>query len=170
MSWRNKTAFLLLTPTNMAARTIQFTQEQARTLSGITPEAWRHWRSLVPYLAAKRGKAARFSIGEIVAMSVMRHAVQDLGVSVGRLAASFDELCVRLSPMRPVALSEVIALIGPDSALVVAATDPFPATPSIILSIACRPIVERLALTTFPTFAETQPPLPFGPRMVGGTR
>ena len=154
----------------MAARTIQFTQEQARTLSGITPEAWRHWRSLVPYLAAKRGKAARFSIGEIVAMSVMRHAVQDLGVSVGRLAASFDELCVRLSPMRPVALSEVIALIGPDSALVVAATDPFPATPSIILSIACRPIVERLALTTFPTFAETQPPLPFGPRMVGGTR
>lgn len=150
----------------MAARTIQFTQEQARGLSSITPEAWRHWRSIVPYLGRKRGKAARFSVGDIVALSIMHHAAHDLGASVSRLRVGFEMLCTIMGPLRPAAMADVIALVGPANASLVAIDELVSQWPTFAIAVPCRPVVERLAATTFEGIPDVQPPLPFAPRVV----
>lgn len=150
----------------MAAHTIQFTQEQARRLSDVTPEAWRHWRSIVPHLNGKRGKAARFSIGDIVALSVMHHAVHDLGASVARLSSGFEMLCKTLGPLRPTAMADMVALVGPTSAALVSVDETMAGWPPFAVAVPCRPIVERLASTTFEAIPDVQPPLPFAPRVV----
>ena len=135
-------------------------------MSDVTPEAWRHWRSTVRYLANKRGKAARFSIGDVVVLSIMRHAVHDLGASVARLAPGFEVLCASLYCLRPAAMTELIALISPSGAILISAEE-FPTHwPPFAIAIPCRPIVERLLSTTFEAIADVQPSLPFAPRIL----
>jgi hypothetical protein len=162
--------FLLLTTIMQAAHTIQFTQEQARSLSGVTPEAWRHWRNVVPHLASKRGKSARFSIGDIVALSVMNEAVQGLGVSVSRLAEGFDHLFRLCAAERPSTLSTALVIVTPQAAALTANDDRMAADigggPAV--SIPCGPIVMRLSAATFSGgVIDDQPSLPFAPRIVG---
>jgi hypothetical protein len=161
--------FLLLTPVMIVAHPIQFTQEQARTLSAVTPEAWRHWRSVIPYLASKRGKAARFSIGDIVALSVTQEAVQGLGISVSRLSTGLDHLFHQFATERPSVLANSVALIMPSRTVLATGDDLAMAVGQLAIAVACGPIVERLSAGTFQIVAEDfQPALPFPPRVIGG--
>ena len=48
---------------------IHFTQDQMRTLTGVSVETVRHWRKTIPYLATKTGKAARFSFAELLGLA-----------------------------------------------------------------------------------------------------
>lgn len=152
----------------LAAHTIQFTHEQARALSGVTAEAWRHWRGVIPYLADKRGKAARFSIGDIVALSITQEAVQSLGVSVSRLSVGLDQLFQKSANLRPSVLANAVALIAPEFAEVAQVDDRGLAARQISIAVLCGPIIERLAAVTFPIApADFQPALPFAPRVIG---
>lgn len=152
----------------LAASTIQFTSDQARALAGVTPEAWRHWRKAVAYLAAKRGKAARFSISEIVALSLLAQAVSDLGVGVSRTAIAWNALFQSCALERPSRLRDLVAVISVDSAELQRA-DALALNDGACLAMLCAPIVDRLASAAFAEVAlDEQPPLPFAPRVVGG--
>ena len=159
---------LLLTPRMMAASTIQFTGDQARRFAGVSPEAWRHWRKAVVYLAAKHGKAARFSVGEIVALSVIAESVGRLGIGVGRLSMGWDELFRLCAVQRPSALRGLVAVVTADGATLVG-TDTHAVQTGPAVVVPCEPIVERLLTAAFlENVAREQPSLPFPPRVVAG--
>ena len=69
-----------------------YTQEQARTVTGIGQETLRHWRKLIPYLAAKSGKTARFSFGDFLGLSVTREVTGSLGVSISHVRDGIESL------------------------------------------------------------------------------
>jgi hypothetical protein len=69
-----------------------YTQEQARSVTGIGQEALRHWRKHVPYLAAKSGKAARFSFGDLVGLAVTRELTDSLGISISQVHEGVESL------------------------------------------------------------------------------
>lgn len=162
--------YLLLTPFMQVAHTIQYTQEQARALSGVSQEAWRHWRKVVPYLSTKSGKSARFSIGDIVVLSIMHEAVDGLGVGVGRLAQSSNWLFQLCATARPSVLATSTAVITRTDAALASAVDGLQHS-EICLAVACAPILERLSAAAFSgDIPDTQLSLPFSPRVVGNGR
>lgn len=69
-----------------------YTQEQARSVTGIGQEALRHWRKYVPYLASRSGKSARFSFGDLVALAVTKEATDGLGISISRIHEGIESL------------------------------------------------------------------------------
>lgn len=152
----------------IAATAIHFTPEQARTLAGVTPESWRHWRKAIPHLNAKRGKAARFSISEIVALSILCQTVGELGVGVGRTAAAWNQLFQLCAAERPSRLRDMIAVVSATSACL-QPEDGLRLDNSPCLATACAKIVDRLALAALADSEfDEQPALPFAPRIVGG--
>jgi hypothetical protein len=52
---------------------------------GISVETFRHWRRVLPPFAKHGGRAADFSIGDLLAARVLRQLTEDCGVRVGHL-------------------------------------------------------------------------------------
>ena len=74
------------------SRQFLYTQEQARSVTGIGQEAIRHWRKYVPYLGSKSGKAARFSFGDLVGLSITRELTDALGISISQVRDAVESL------------------------------------------------------------------------------
>lgn len=91
--------------------TIQFTQDQARTLTGVSVETVRHWRKAIPYLASKIGKTARFTFADLVSLGVTNALVSSLGVQVTALSVGVDALFRLLASIGPASLDGVIVLV-----------------------------------------------------------
>jgi len=153
---------------NMPANIIQYTGDQARNFAGISPEAWRHWRKVVPRLAAKSGKKARFSADELIALAVLTAAVSTLNVGISHFANRWDELFDLCTQQRPTSLRSVFVIVTAEKVELVDADRLGPEQPAIV--IPCKPIVERLwAAAFFDVVEQAQVPLPFPPQAVGGT-
>ena len=153
----------------MAATTIKFTGEQARGLAGVTPEAWRHWRSVVPYLQLKRGKGARFSIGEIVVLRLLAQAVSNFGIGVSRTAPGWNRLFELCADQRPADLRDAEVRLRADDAEIAFEGALIPAA-GFALAMGCAPIVDTLMTAAFPDLdPSSQRPLPFAPRLVAGS-
>ncbi len=71
---------------------IQFTQDQTRTLTGVSVETVRHWRKTIPYLSSKTGKSARYTFAELVGLAVTNELVSSFGVHIATLSAGVDAL------------------------------------------------------------------------------
>jgi hypothetical protein len=89
---RIHTPFTLSTTRMPDIPTIQFTQDQARTLTGVSVETVRHWRRAIPYLAGRTGKAARFSFADVVALAVTHELVNVFRVHIGTISGGVDGL------------------------------------------------------------------------------
>ena len=100
----------------MSLQTIQFTQEQARDLAGVSPGEVRAWRKAVSYLAAKPGKAARFTFADILGLAITRRITSDFHVRISDIGDSMDALFRVLSETRPSDLEGSIALIDAQTA------------------------------------------------------
>lgn len=151
----------------MSATTIQYTGEQARTFAGVSPEAWRHWRKVIPCLAKKTGKSARFSAGELVALAALAAAVHTLDIGIAKFAERWDELFNLCTQQRPEALRSAVIMVTAEA---IELSDPsrlLHEQPTIL--IPCEPIVDRLWDAAFSSKAEQpQMPLPFAPQAIGG--
>ena len=91
-------------------------------MTGIGQEALRHWRRHVPYLAAKSGKAARFSFGDLVALAVTREITEGLGVGISQVHDGIESLFRTLAQQTVIRPDTVAVLQGRVSSLVVADT------------------------------------------------
>jgi len=65
---------------------VQYTQAQVRETVGLSLETYRHWKRVLPPLASKSGRAACFSIGDLMAVSVLQRLTETAGVRVGHLS------------------------------------------------------------------------------------
>lgn len=79
---------------------MQYTQAQVRETVGLSLETYRHWKRVLPPVSVKGGRAACFSIGDLMAASIMHRLTETAGVRVGHLSdvsASIFEICNTLS-------------------------------------------------------------------------
>jgi hypothetical protein len=100
-----------------AVATIQFTQDQMRTLTGVSAETVRHWRKAIPYLSSKTGKAARFSFTDLVGLAVTNELVNSFGVHIATASTGVDALFGLLASSGPSALDGAVAFITPSEAV-----------------------------------------------------
>src|ERR1035437_393926 len=96
---------------------IQFTQDQVRTLTGVSVETVRHWRKVVAYLSTKTGKAARYSFTDVVGLAVTFEIVNSLGVHIGTVSAGVDALFRLLGQIGPASIDSAIILVTPTDAI-----------------------------------------------------
>lgn len=143
---------------------IQFTQEQARALAGVSPETVRHWRKAVPYLSCKTGKAARYSFPELVGLAATNELVKTLGVHIAAVSGGVDALFRLLMNSNVAAFQEAIAVITADKAALEAKIT---ACEQSALMVPLKPLVSRIQQSMLPTLPNTeQATLPFPPKIV----
>jgi hypothetical protein len=149
--------------------TIQFTQDQARTLTGVSIETVRHWRKTVAYLSAKTGKMARFSFTDMVGLAVTLELVDSLGVHIGTLRTGVDALFRLLAQIGPASLEGVTVLITKTDAMLYSGdgqgiTMSMPA-PAVVVPL--TPFVRQIQRRMMPApMGPAQVTLPFLPDMV----
>ena len=150
------------------AGTIQFTTSQARDIAGVSPEVWRHWRMNIPFLGAKKGKAARFSAGEIVVLCAVRNAIDDYGVKVTILSNSFNQIFKASKSMSPNDLKDCSFVISSRSGEVVKSSCINLSNQAVIV-MPCDMIVEQVWNATFHSSkSENKINNPFTPKLVSG--
>lgn len=148
---------------------IQFTQEQARAMTGVSSQALRHWRKLIPYLAEKSGKAARFSFADLVGLAAVWQVVEKTGVSVGSVQGGIESLLRILAATRPSELQNAVLVIGTDRAEVRRIDELSGLSQSApMLLVPCAPLLEKMRGYVLPAdlTADPQLNLPFPPQAV----
>jgi hypothetical protein len=157
----------------MSLQTIQFTQEQARDLARVSPGEVRAWRKAVIYLAAKPGKAARFSFADVLGLAITRRITGDFHVRISDIGDSMDALFRALSATRPSDLESAVALIDVRTARLVpeaelGGTEPLK-EPTFV--VPCAPFIYDLRRKVMPLPPTSlQAVLPFAPQMVKAGR
>ena len=147
---------------------ISFTQEQSRAILGLKPETLRHWRKLVPYLAQKSGKTARFSFTDLICLAATRQMTETLGMSISCVHQAVESLFQMMSIAEVQMLQGTVVLIGASAASFVSegeTLNSLAAEPTVLIPLA--PLIERLQSQVLPgmRFAP-QPFLPFSPQAV----
>ena len=153
-------------------RTIQFTQEQARDLADVSPGDVRAWRKAVPYLAAKPGKAARFTFADLVGFAITASLTAEFHVRISDIGAGVDALFRALAKARPPHLQGLVALIDTASARILPAADLAASQvtePTFV--VPCDPVLARIGQRMMPAAPRSgQTALPFPPQMLKAGR
>lgn len=149
--------------------TIQFTQDQARTLTGVSVETVRHWRKTIPYLSAKTGKAARFTFTDVVGLAITHELVNTFGIHIASMCNGVDALFRLLANASPTSLDSAAVLITPTDARLCQSDVPnllrVVTTPVLVVPIA--PLVAKIQRHVLPTSTGiVQVELPFSPEVV----
>jgi hypothetical protein len=152
----------------MPVRAIQFTQEQARAVTGIPPETLRHWRKIVPYLAHRSGKAARFTFSDLIGLAVTREIIDTFGVSITTVQTGVETLFRVLAESRPSLLQSGVVVMTATTARLYRPDQPIKLEASApALVVPCRPHVDKMQKQVLPGLSrDQQPGLPFLPRAV----
>lgn len=147
---------------------IQFTQDQMRTLTGVSAETVRHWRKTIPYLATKTGKAARFSFADLLGLAVTHELVNSLGVHIGTVSGGVDALFRLLEESAAPVLEGSVAIITPTAASVRdSGSWSIGPSASPTLAIPLNPLISRLQQHVLPVAPPpSQASLPFPPEAV----
>jgi len=130
---------------------IHFTQDQVRTLTGVSVETVRHWRKAVAYLSTKTGKVARFSFTDVVGLAVTFEIVNSLGVHIGTLRAGIDALFRLLDQIGPTSLDSATVLVTQADAILCKDDGPglSLSAPAVIVPLA--PVVTKIQHRMMPT-------------------
>ncbi len=151
---------------------IQFTQDQARALTGVSIETVRHWRKTVSYLSAKTGKVARFAFTDVVGLAVTHELVSGFGVHIATLSSGIDALFRLLAKIGPEALNSSIVLITRTDAIIYEDDGRGSATSLVApaLVVPLNPLILEIKRRMMPTVAESnQAILPFPPEVARRT-
>lgn len=148
---------------------IQFTQDQTRTLTGVSVEAVRHWRKTIPYLSSKTGKTARFTFAELLGLAVTNELVGSFGVHIATLSSGVDALFRLLTTSGPASLDGAIVFVTATEAILHEAgaegIGQVPAKPALMIPLA--PLIAKIQRHMLPVMpASSQAVLPFTPEAV----
>jgi hypothetical protein len=151
---------------------IQFTQDQARNITGISGETLRHWRKNIPYLAEKSGKSARFSYSDIVCLAATAQIIKTFGISIGAIGPTLDPVFRKLAELRASLLSNHAILIKESDALICRIDDIAGLDISApLLVIPLAPLMVNLRDSLLPGFfsePQRQRQIPFAPQTING--
>ena len=152
----------------MPVRGIQFTQEQALLAVDISRETLRHWRKMIPYLAERSGKAARFSFSDLVALAITREIIESFGVSIASVEAGIETLFRVLAAARPGTLQTGVVIMTSATTKLYRRDQTMKLEHSVAtLVVPCETHVLRMRERVVPGLRlNQQPGLPFLPRAV----
>lgn len=145
--------------------TIQFTAEQARSISGVSSESLRHWRGAIPYLRQRAGKSARFTFSDVLGLAILQQAKIQLGISVAAIAPGAQRLFERLAQTRIVDLTAMVAVLSHTDAELLPAHEIRQAEDgSVRIHVNCKPLLETVCSAVLPGYqSDIQAGLPFPP-------
>lgn len=152
-----------------AVTAIQYTQDQMRSLTGVSVETMRHWRKTVPYLASKTGKAARFTFADLLGLAVTNELVSSLGVHIATVSVGVDTLFRLLGTSGALALNGAVAFVTPTSAILcdIGPEGVGPTLAQSTLVIPLDPLIMRLQHHMLPIApTPSQASLPFPPEAI----
>lgn len=151
----------------MSAPTIQFTQEQARSVVGLSPGDLRHWRKAIPYLASKVGKAARFTFADLIVLALIREVVTTFGVQISAVGKGVDKAFHLLDDHGSAQLKGACFALRADDIDLVRGSELATQFPTATLVVPCEPLVTRVANHVLPaSLPRGQTSLPFPPKVL----
>jgi len=149
---------------------IHYTQDQARTLTGVSVETLRHWRKAVPYLSLKAGKAARFSFTDLLGLTVTNELVNTFGAHIAVVSEGVDALFRLLAANGPASLDSAVVLVTANDAMLLemggdGVIGLVPGKPALL--IALTPLIAKIQQHVLPVMSiSNQTMLPFPPEAV----
>jgi hypothetical protein len=66
---------------------MNLTPGQVRDALDLAPETFRHWKKTLPPIAERNGRRASYTLGDLLALAIVRALVENAGVRVGALHA-----------------------------------------------------------------------------------
>lgn len=126
------------------AGNVFYTPGQLRDTVGLSKEAFRHWKRVVPAFANGRGHAPSFSPGDVLASAVLRRLTDIIGVRIGHLsdiAPAIFQVC-NSSGWEGLRGKHLVIDLQQDSCLAV--TDPQLPDADLIVVCALEPIIQSL--------------------------
>lgn len=136
----------------------------------MSPGEVRQWRKVIPYLASKPGKAARFSFSDLVGLAIAGDLARTMGVRISEISGGLNSLFEALSEARPVHLEGLVAIVEKENARLLLSTD---LTARHIgrqaFVIPCDPIIAEIGARMMPVApGAKQTSLPFRPVALRG--
>ena len=152
----------------MLLTTAQFTQEQIRDITQVSPGDVRQWRKAVAYLAAKPGKAARFAFSDLIGLALTRELTGTLGARISEIGAGVDTLFRVLAEARPAHLEGLVAIVERADARLIPTSDLIARQlRSPVFVAPCDPILAEIGARMMPVApGASQAALPFPPQAV----
>lgn len=71
---------------------MQYSPGQLRKAVGLSPEAYRHWKTVLPSLSSINGHSAKFLIGDILAIAILKRLTDICSIKIGSLSGISEAL------------------------------------------------------------------------------
>jgi hypothetical protein len=124
---------------------MKLTLGQVRGTLKLSPDAYRHWKTVLPPLATRQGRGASFSHGDLLALAIVKSLTDRIGVPVGNLdivARKLFEQCGKQPWAKFERLSAFISTENWSLSFISDGRYPQTGTPSVF--IPCGPIIASL--------------------------
>ena len=114
---------------------MHYTPGQLRHTVGLSKEAFRHWKRVLPAFSGRRGHAPSFSPGDVLASAVLRRLTESCGVRIGHLtdvASRIFNICNQTS--WDVLADRILVLdLSEHECLIVARSDRIPVNNTVVV-------------------------------------
>lgn len=114
-----------LTPLWDGCVRMHYTPGQLREAVGLSREAFRHWRQVLPGFARGSSHGPRFSPGDVLASAVLQCLTQSCGIRIGRLrtvSSGIFDVCNK-TPWDVLADRTLVVDLGRQACSIVPSTD-----------------------------------------------
>lgn len=93
---------------------MRYTQGQVREVVGLTTQAFRHWKKVLPNLKNKTGKTSTFSAGDILCLSIIKELTDSFNIPVSWLTQKENQIVSICNSVTWQELSESTLVIDQD--------------------------------------------------------
>jgi hypothetical protein len=148
-----------------------YTQKQIREELGIPQQTYRYWASVVPSLAAKKGKAAGLTYGDVLALAFTKQLCDQFGLRIGNIAPALEALFRELNSRAWLLLENSWLKITRSNAEILFAGDIRNlSSGEDAIFIECAPVLSTVRSKMLALPSQQQLSLSFGPQEVRASR
>ena len=144
-----------------------YTQKQIREELAIPQQTYRYWASVISSLAAKKGKAAGLTYGDVLALGFTKQLCDRFGLRIGTIAPAIDALFKELNSRPWLGLESSWLKITASKAEIVSPGDIRNlASGEDAIFLECAPVLSSVRSRMLALSPEHQLSLSFGPKAV----
>lgn len=149
---------------------MRYTQGQIRDLVGLSVETLRAWRSVIPFLAERRGHSPIFTAGDMVAFAALAELVGTFGVRIGSIAEQAQTLFELCHTQSWITLEDCVVVIDAQSARLTSPTGQRSTAAQTAWTSPCGLFIARLRRKLSDVDQTEQGMLQFPPVAIGERR
>lgn len=142
---------------------MEYTPGQLRDLVGLSKEAFRHWKRVLPALSTGKAHAPCFSAGDVLATTVLYRITERCGARIGQLAgvaSGIFDICNR-TPWDVLANRILVLDLSVNRCMTVAESRDIPVEDAIVIcSLASRITALQSRLLQSSSSSVHKPPPP----------